>query len=253
MINCNSDEIQSILHQGETYLTTSRQELAAGNKKGTQEIAKAAERCFTEVIDDKNSPSCWAYAHRGEALRFQGRYDDAVKDFQAAVEQSDGTGKDYAWAYAHWGETLRDKQKANNVHDSPEAREKFSEAISLYPNYAWAYAHRGATYSILPNSPDLDAALGDFSKAIELYNKYLDQPGYCTGNGYPWARAWRSVVHFMKLLKNCGFTLDDEKCDDGIMAYYDLLVAITVDSDIIALEWRCEMEDILAKHNVMVK
>jgi tetratricopeptide (TPR) repeat protein len=253
MINCNSDEIQSILHQGETYLTTSHQELAADNNKGSLETAKAAERCFTEVIDDKSCPSCWAYAHRGEALRFQGRYDDAVKDFQAAVEQPDGTGKDYAWAYAHWGETLRDKQIAEKAPEAPEAREKFSKAISLDPNYAWAYAHRGATYSILPNSPDLDAALEDFSKAIELYNKYLDQPGYCTGNGYAWARAWRSVVNFMKLLKSCGLTLDDEKCYEGIMAYYDLLVAITVDSNIIALEWRCEIEEIMAKHNVVVK
>lgn len=250
MINCNSDEIQSLRHQGESYLTTSRQKLAAGNKKGSQEAAKAAERCFIEVIDDKSSPSCWAYAHRGEALRFQGRYDDAVKDFQTAIDQPDGTAKNYAWAYAHWGETLRDKQKAEGVHDSPEAREKFSEAISKEPNYAWAYAHRGATYHILPSSPDsdLDAALGDFSKAIELYNKYLDQPGYCTGNGYAWARAWRGWVHFVKLLRD-----SDEKCNEGIGAYYDLLVAITIDPNIVALECRCEVEDILAKHNVMVK
>jgi len=81
-----------------------------------------------------------------------------------------------------------------------------------------------------------------------LYNQYLEQPGYCTGNGYAWARSWRGWVHFVKLLRD-----SDEKCNEGIGAYYDLLVAITIEPNIVALEWRCEVENIMAKHNVVVK
>ncbi|RKZ79346.1 MAG: hypothetical protein DRR19_25095 [Candidatus Parabeggiatoa sp. nov. 1] len=195
----NTEEINSLRQQANTFLL-------AGEYQ-------AAEECFTKLIN--KNPSCWAYAHRGEARCYLHCFPDALADFQKAVNQSDGTPRNYAWAYAHWGYTL------HQTLQYQEAREKLNEAVRLDPNYAWAYAHRGATYIIWQGSSELDLALADFNKAIELFK------------GYAWAYAWRSVIHLHK-----------KQCTE---AYMDLLTAMTLDPTIMRHELAGELEKLKKK------
>ncbi len=96
-----------------------------------------------------------AIVSRGETYRRMGRFDDALDDFSRAIELD----PDHVWAIASRGETYRRMRHFNH------ALADFSRAIELNPRYDWAIAHRGETYRQMGR---FDDALDDFSRAIEL-------------------------------------------------------------------------------------
>jgi tetratricopeptide (TPR) repeat protein len=97
----------------------------------------------------------WAIALRGETYRQMGKYEDALADFNRAIELD----PNYAWAIARRGETYRRMGKYE------DALADFNRAIELDPNCAWAIASRGQTYHQMGKYED---ALADFNRAIEL-------------------------------------------------------------------------------------
>ncbi|MBO0804506.1 MAG: tetratricopeptide repeat protein [Nocardiopsaceae bacterium] len=97
----------------------------------------------------------WAIAQRGELYRIRGRYEEALKDFDRAIELD----PDYYWAIASRGQA----HQAAGRYD--EALTDFDRAIELYPNFQWAIGMRGRTYEAMGRYGE---ALADFNRAIEL-------------------------------------------------------------------------------------
>jgi tetratricopeptide (TPR) repeat protein len=104
-------------------------------------------------------PTAQTLARRAEAHRQQGRYQEALADFDRAV----ALHPDYGWALAHRGETffLMDRYE--------EALADLDRAIALNPDYAWALAHRAAVYRRLKRHPE---ALRDLNQALALEPAY---------------------------------------------------------------------------------
>ncbi|MBE9070307.1 tetratricopeptide repeat protein, partial [Leptolyngbya cf. ectocarpi LEGE 11479] len=112
-----------------------------------------------------NSSYKWALVNRGRTYRLMERYDEALKDFNHAIELD----PEYDRAIANRGRTHRLMERYD------KALKDFNRAIELDPEYDWAIANRAATYQALEN---YDEAFADISYAIVLApnNKwYLQQ------------------------------------------------------------------------------
>jgi tetratricopeptide (TPR) repeat protein len=106
----------------------------------------------------------WAIGSRGQTYRAMERYDEALADFSRAIELDPSR----AWVITERGETYRLMERYD------EALADLSRAIELNPDYAWAITHRGETYRLMER---YDEALADLSRAIEL------DPGYAWAIG----------------------------------------------------------------------
>jgi tetratricopeptide (TPR) repeat protein len=91
----------------------------------------------------------------GEANRNEGRYDQAIDDYNQAIQVE----PNYAAAYNNRGRSYY----AQGDYDRAIA--DFNQAITLDPNYADAYNNRGRAYYAKGN---LDRALADYNQAITL-------------------------------------------------------------------------------------
>lgn len=134
-----------------------------------------------------------ALEERAEARRQAGRYEEAVRDFSAAIELNpsgtwaiSGRGQTYA-AMERYAEALGDYDRAIELDATKAgaialrgetnrltarylaALEDFSRALELEPDYTWAVAHRGETNRLSARYED---ALADFSRALELDSEY---------------------------------------------------------------------------------
>jgi tetratricopeptide (TPR) repeat protein len=100
-------------------------------------------------------PSSTAFVplSRGDANRTEGKYEEAVKDYDEVIRVE----PNYALAYNNRG--LANYHKGN--YD--QAIADFNEALRLNPNYADAYNNRGLAYYA---KGDLDKALADYNQAI---------------------------------------------------------------------------------------
>jgi tetratricopeptide (TPR) repeat protein len=94
-------------------------------------------------------------AWRGEAYRLMKQYENAIADFDRAVELD----TDYAWAVANRGHTYRLLERYE------EALADFDRAIELNPEYNWAIIGRGFTHQDMKRYKE---ALVDFNQVIEL-------------------------------------------------------------------------------------
>ena len=103
-------------------------------------------------IDDECIP---AYNGRGIAYANKKDFDAAIKDFDKTIKLD----PKYAEGYSNRGEAYADKG------DAQKALDDFNKAIELDPKYANAYNNRGALYA---KAGDLDKAAADFKKAVEL-------------------------------------------------------------------------------------
>ena len=104
----------------------------------------------------KNSPdSSRAYNNRGNAYGKKGQYDQAIKDFNRAIELK----PDDALAYNNRGNAYQYKGEYD------QAIKDISRAIELKPDYALAYNNRGYTYG---EKREYDLAIKDFNRAIKL-------------------------------------------------------------------------------------
>jgi tetratricopeptide (TPR) repeat protein len=113
---------------------------------------------FNQAIDI-NPKLTWAIAGRGETYRALNRYPDALADFDRAISQSPGL----AWAIVDRGIARRQMRRYN------DALRDFDTAIELDNSYSWAIANRGETYRRLGR---YNAAVSDFDRAITIDQDY---------------------------------------------------------------------------------
>ncbi|MCA0239151.1 MAG: tetratricopeptide repeat protein [Bacteroidetes bacterium] len=107
-------------------------------------------------LDDKYT---FAYTFRGETYHLMNKFDEAISDLNKAIELDDK----YSWAYTNRGEIYRQMNKFD------EAISDLNKAIELNDKYSWAYANRGETYRQINK---FDEAISDLSKSIELDDKF---------------------------------------------------------------------------------
>jgi tetratricopeptide (TPR) repeat protein len=97
----------------------------------------------------------WIMAERGEVCRLMGRYDEALADLNHTIELDPG----YARAIGSRGRTYQ----VTGRYD--EALADYNRAIELDPRYVWAIGSRGQIYQAMER---YDEALADCRRAIEL-------------------------------------------------------------------------------------
>lgn len=113
---------------------------------------------WNDVIDQDETVS-EAYFNRAVFLMNEKRNDDAIRDFNKAIQLKPG----YAEAFFNRGVVfVREKRNGEAIKD-------FNKAIELKPDCAEAYVNRGIFFGIEKRSDD---AISDFNKAIELKHDY---------------------------------------------------------------------------------
>lgn len=109
---------------------------------------------WTDTIS-KSPNKARPYNNRGAAYLKQGNINQAIADFDKAIQ----INPDYAEAY-------RDRGVAYYSKDSfDEAIVNFIKALQISPNYADAYSNRGVVYV---KQGKFDQAIADFNKAIQI-------------------------------------------------------------------------------------
>ncbi|WP_326796481.1 tetratricopeptide repeat protein [Streptomyces sp. NBC_01808] len=173
-IEADSDRAWSLTHRGRARLCLERYDDAKAD--------------LDQAVELDPSPMSWAM--RGEVRRVTGAPEQAIPDFDRAVEAAEG---EYAYAYASRAqchaalgrpeEALADLNRAlaidpqwewcwverGRLHQDAERFEEavadYTRALELSPEYDWAYANRGESYRRLNR---LDEALADVDRALEL-------------------------------------------------------------------------------------
>ena len=159
--------------EGTQVQFSSRQSVAPVNEAGPPEAlasfqAGAAlhqEGRFEEAIADYdeairlNPQFAMAYANRGAAYSGLGQHERAIQDYDEAIRLD----TEDASAYYNRGNDYGD------LGQDERAIQEYDEAIRLDPQYALAYNNRGLSYGILGQTPQ---AIQDYDEAIRLNPQY---------------------------------------------------------------------------------
>jgi len=141
--------------------------------------------------------------NRGLAYKNLGDYNQAIKDFEAAI----GMKPDYAEAYYNRG--LAHKALGN----VGQAIADYSQAIRIKPNLVEAYNNRGNAYG---ESGDCTLALMDFNAALEI-NPSFAEAFMNRGNAY------NCLGNYQQAIEDYGRAI--EKKPDYAASYYNRAVA----------------------------
>lgn len=95
---------------------------------------------------------------RGWAYRRKGDYDDAIRDYDRAIQLQ----PDYAEAYNGRGLAYYEKKEYQL------AIQDYTQAIRIKPDYAEAFDNRGLACAASEDSCNSDKAIADFDQAIKL-------------------------------------------------------------------------------------
>ncbi len=164
----------------------------------------SAIKLFTQVIE--TNPSSDAYQGRGVAYRALAKLDEAIGDFDHAIEL-DPTN---AAAYNSRGNAYSDKR------DYDRALADYDQAIKLNPQYTIAYNNRGLAYS---NKGEYDKAIVDYTEAIRQNPKYVDafnNRGNAYSDKHDYDRAIADYSSAIKLDPNYSLAYNNRG-----LAYYD--------------------------------
>jgi len=127
-----------------------------------QESVEAADDLLKTVTREPSfSLELLAIIHRmrGFAYTRFGEYQQAIADYDHAIELS----PNYSRAYASRGSAYR------HLREYQRAVEDYNRAIELRPNFAWAYAGRGAANNL---RKEYGQAIKDVNHAIEIAPNY---------------------------------------------------------------------------------
>ncbi len=123
-------------------------------------VWKDSVTLWDDVI--KNYPGISkAYASRGEAYSEMGEYDQAILNYNKALE----INPRFAEAYYDRGNAYNRKGHLD------QAILDYTKAIEFRPNYAEAYYNRGNAYA---KKDQWDQAIIDYNKAIEINENYVE-------------------------------------------------------------------------------
>ena len=193
------------------------EKLVGGLRAYEEKQYEKAVEMFTALVEHSEIEAKWlpvALSWRGGTYRKMKRYDDALKDFDRAIE----IDLDYAWAFVHRGinyrlmeryeDALKNFDRAIEIDSDylfalaqrgihyrlmecyEDALKDFNCAIEIDPNYKWAIAQRGYTYHLMKRYDD---ALKDFNRAIEIDSDYkwaIAQRGYT----YRWMKRYEDAL-----------------------------------------------------------
>ncbi|MGC1447782.1 MAG: tetratricopeptide repeat protein [Xanthobacteraceae bacterium] len=112
----------------------------------------------TRILSAANLPAdlqAFGHHHRGVGLLLQGKYDDAIVEFNAALKADPS----YAKSYNSRGNAWRAKGEVDF------AIADFNAAIGLDPNFAFPYNGRASAYA---DKGDYDKAIADYGEVIRL-------------------------------------------------------------------------------------
>jgi len=129
-------------------------------------VAKDELGRHEEAIEDFNKAldlkprSADIYVHRGISKKNLERYDDAIKDYQTAKKYEPD---DLSAVYINIGVVK------NNLEKHNEAIENYDKAIKIDPNWKIAYNNRGNAKKDLEQ---YNEAIEDYNKALELDSEY---------------------------------------------------------------------------------
>lgn len=198
---------QALLDSNNMTLTDWSQALVSGLRAYREERYDETITLFTRILDYPHlepHPQAIALTWRGQLYSFQGEFDNALADLDAAIDLY----PTYAFAYTTRGktyQTMRQNEKAladldhaidldpsqeiawqgrGQVHrllrNFADSLASFNHLLTIDPNNSWALANRGVTYSWMGEK---ERALADLNRAIEL------KPDYA------WAWSNRGEVH----------------------------------------------------------
>ncbi len=102
-----------------------------------------------------------AYSNRGKLLLEEKKYEEALSDFNKAVELD----PNFAQVYNNRGALLMDLNRYE------ESKKDFDRAVALQPQFAFAYNNRGMLMHKMEND---SAALYDYNKAIEMKPEFTE-------------------------------------------------------------------------------
>lgn len=182
------------------------EQLVNGLKAYEEKRNEVTVEMFTALLEYSEIQSQWrliALCWRGYTYRWMERYEEALKDFNRAIEINSKSD----WAIAGRGQTYRLMERYE------EALKDFDQAIEINPKLDWAIANRGYTYCSMKR---YEEALQNFDCAIELNPKD------------DWAIAQRGQTYFM--LKRYNEALENLNCaidlkpDKDWYLYYRALV-----------------------------
>jgi tetratricopeptide (TPR) repeat protein len=113
-----------------------------------------------QSITIQSAMESWAFfVNRGEIYRLMGENEEALADFNRAIEMDDKL----SWAIARRGLVYFAQGKDD------KALTDFNRAIELYDKYAWVLSARGKIYLLMGEH---EKVLTDFDRAIKLDEKY---------------------------------------------------------------------------------
>lgn len=199
-------EMQKLIDENNKNIQISNLFNLGSNAINTKDY-KLAEKYFSDIINLDNNNST-AYNNRGITKQFQGKYSEAILDYDKAIRLKPNDADFYnnrgfsKHSQSKYDEAILDYNKAielnpnsseayNNrgackqyMKDNEGAIEDYNKAIKLNPNYSEAYYNRGNAKKDLgilyKNIDYLEKAIKDFNKAIEL-NTYLSEAYFNRG------------------------------------------------------------------------
>ncbi|RZM74685.1 tetratricopeptide repeat protein [Leptolyngbya iicbica] len=137
-------------------------QLAGGLKAYSKDRYDKTLAMFTALINCREIAPQWqpiAFGWRGKTYRLMELYENALDDFNRAIELD----PEYQWA-------MTERSLTHWITGSYEkALQDSNRAIQLNPEYDWAIANRGKTYQLMKR---YEKALQDFTRVIELDSKF---------------------------------------------------------------------------------
>jgi len=172
------------------------------------EAIKNFDRAIQLYIElDLEKPE--VYNHRGETYRSKGDYDLAIKDFNKSIELDKDIAKSWNYlGYAYYGKGDYDK-----------AIENFNKAIEIDKYLAQAWNNRGAAYLEKGN---YDKAIDDYTQLIKFKTNYNYAIVYSNRS-----RAYRMKKEYKKALADCDAALKIDRnyapaLNNRAQAYFEM-------------------------------
>ncbi len=136
--------------------------VSGGKVRKADVVSTKKAAAYYEELLKKNPRNSWALCQRGILVGIDGELDQALKDFDAAIECDAKNAEAFV---------MRGILHATN-EEFDRAIKEFDQAIQIRPDYADAYHQRGFYY--FENFDDNDKAIADFNAAIKACPEFSE-------------------------------------------------------------------------------